>query len=374
MLTKIIIICACIAVGVFCFFYFLLPFLTDLSQGIDPAERYEPELTVEFETNHNDDSAYEGITVSDSYIYEIACSYSIKNDPFFDGDRIIFSTDGNVNDGVALNTVLLYDANTKEVTALPGVTKKYDNIIMTKLSGNYAVWIDCMKEGGGRICGYDIEKQKMFVIKEFGYAIPEISISGNYIAFMQVAGETTQRLYLYDLENRTNTTVKVYESKNVSCGNVSISGTDMVWSEYASDGTAVMRCLDFSDGIAEYKEYEFGDWVFEPKTNGEYIMFTNKKNSLDADLMLSSGGEAPVKIASGVLDYAIGDNFAVYSIDEKIYVVALDKALQSEAISGDVIRAKFASLNHDNLCFYDVTDGFGLIDSVRYVTIAKEEE
>ena len=241
MIAKIIIAAAVIVAAVLCFIFFALPFLSDLTSGVDPAARYEDKPNVEFAADTiSENTSSDTVTEADWVINEVKSNYSIKNDPYYDNGRIIFSTDNDVSNGIMADAVAIYNVASQETTILPNVTKKYDNIIMTRLSGNYAIWVDCMKAGGGRICGYDLSKQEMFVVKEFGYAIPYISINGNYIAFTQVAGENEQRLYLYDIANRTNTTVKIYESKDVTCGKCDISDTSLVWSEYATDGRAVM--------------------------------------------------------------------------------------------------------------------------------------
>ena len=374
MVAKVIIIGAVIAVAVLCTIWFLVPFINDITSGVDPAARYEDKPNVEFAADTiSENTSSDTVTEADWVINEVKSNYSIKNDPYYDNGRIIFSTDNDTSNGIMADAVAIYDVASQETTILPNVTKKYDNIIMTRLSGNYAIWVDCMKAGGGRICGYDLSKQEMFVVKEFGYAIPYISINGNYIAFTQVAGENEQRLYLYDIANRTNTTVKIYESKDVTCGKCDISDTSLVWSEYATDGRAVLRVLDLTGGTAQPKEYNLGDWVFKPRTNGEYILYTTRDNSLEADLMLSDGNSNTVRVATGVLEYEIGEDYIVYSKGEQIFAAPIDKAQQSQLVSGDMMRAMFSSFNGKHLCFYDVTDNFGQIDSVRYVYIDREE-
>lgn len=371
-IAKLIALIGGIAAAVLVGIFFVYPFVCDLSAGVDPWARYQPKVEAEYDLAKDGDEQAKQV-IEDTSSQEIKCSYSIKNDPYMDNGRIIFTTDTSTTDDL-LGTVVLYDTQTETTTELPGVQKKYDNLLMTQLSGNYAVWVDSLKDGGGRIVGYDLETNEQFTIKEFGYAIPEIRICGTYVVFMQIAGTDTQRLYLYDLKTRENTTVKLYSGVDVVCGNADVSATDMVWSEYGANGRAVLNRYDFASGRLTTEPYRIDDWVFEPRTNGEAILYTTTQQPLDGDLMLCRKGETPVKIASGVLDYDLSEDFVVYSVDQTLYVVSIDKLLKPEQLSSTATRATFASMNGNELCFYDVTDGLGRIEIVRYMTLDGKEE
>ena len=151
MIAKVIIAAAVIVAAVLCFVFFAVPFLTDISSGVDPAERYEDRPSVEFAADTVSEEPSE-TAQADIVINEVKSNYSIKNDPYYDDGRIIFSTDNDVSNGIMPDAVAIYDVAAQETEILKNVTKKYDNIIMTRLSGDYAVWVDCMKDGGGRIC------------------------------------------------------------------------------------------------------------------------------------------------------------------------------------------------------------------------------
>lgn len=351
------------------FIIFGIPYITDVANGVDPSLRYTPKVEATFNISE-DQAAQSG--ASEFKSEEVALegsSYNTKNDPFMDGDNIIFSTDTDKTNGLFLNTVVLYNVQDKTARELPNVEKKYDNILETRLSGNIAVWVDSMVEGGGRICGYDLDTEQMFVVKEYAYAVPELSVSGDYLAFMQVAGQDTQRLYLYNLKTRENVTVRLYDSKDTTCGNASVSGGDLVWSEYSTGNLAQVQRLLLNTSGAEYKNPDFGSSAYDPKTNGQDIVFSTNKISQQGDLMLSIEGDSPVKIAEGAVMYDIGDDYVVYMKDQKIYLYGIDNSMQTRALTSEATRGLLSSVNENNVCFYDTTDSAGTIEVVRYIDL-----
>ena len=369
--ARVIIRLAVAGVAITLFVLFGIPYLTDVANGVDPALRYQSQAKSEFDIASSRPPSVAAGQLKSNEIMTGNSGYSIKNDPYMDGDNIIFSTDTDKTNGLFLNTVVLYNTQDETFRELPGVEKKYDNILETKLSGNYAVWVDSLLEGGGRICGYDLAAQQMFVIKEYAYTIPEISIAGNRLAFMQVAGESTQRLYLYDLATRENATIRLYDTAEKECGPVSLSAEDMVWPEYSTGNRSYVQRLLLTGSEAVFDNPDFGESAYGPKTNGRDIVFTTNRNPAEGDLMISMDGEAPVKIGEGVLIYEIGTDYVVYMKDEKIYAFGMDSAMQTVEITSEATRGLLSSVNGNKVCFYDTTDAPAGVDVVRYIDLGE---
>jgi hypothetical protein len=367
-LTRLIIA----GIAIVLFVVFGIPYFTDIASGVDPTLRYAPRVTSDFDITETPAATGGTGEIKSNEIMTGNSGYSIKNDPYMDGDTIIFSTDTDPSNGLFLNTVVLYDTKSETFSELPGVEKKYDNIIETKLSGNWAVWVDALVLGGGRICGYDLSRQEMFVIKEYAYAIPEISLSGDRLAFMQVAGEESQRLYLYDLPARENATIRLYDTAEKECGPVSLSATDMVWAEFSTGNRSYVQRLLLSGGEAAFDNPDFGESAYGPKTNGRDIAFSTGRIPQNGDLMLSMDGEVPVKIGEGVDAYEIGTDWVVYGKDEKLYAFGIDSAMQTVEITSDTTRGFLASVNGNKVCFYDTTDATGQIDIVRFIDLGDD--
>jgi hypothetical protein len=354
------------------FILFGIPYLMDVAGGVDPSLRYQPQVKSEFELSQSAPAVDRTGALKSDEIMTGDSGYNIKNDACMDGDNIIFSTDTDKSNGLFLNTVVLY--NTKDGTffELPGVEKKYDNILETRLSGNWAVWVDSLLGGGGRICGYDLSAGKMFVIKEYAYAIPEISLAGSRLAFMQSAGADSQRLYLYDLATRDNATIRLYDTAEKECGFASLSETDMVWPEYSTGNRSYVQRLLLTGNEAAFDNPDFGESAYGPKTNGKAIVYTTSRIPRDGGLMLSMNGDVPVKIGEGAESYEIGTNFIVYMKDQKIYAFGMDNDMQTVQITSEATRGLLASVNGNKVCFYDITDISGAVDVVRFIDLGEQ--
>lgn len=360
-----------IGAAVVVFILFGYPYLSDVFQGVDPAQRYAPRVEADFNLPQSTQSAVQSIFKSD----EVAGGtgqpvYTTKNDPFWDGDNIIFSTIADRTKGTLLDAVVLFNIKDRTFRTLPNVNKKYDNILETKLSGNYAVWVDSMTNGGGRICAYDMAASQMFVVKEYAYAIPDLSISGDYLAFMQVAGPDSRRVYLYNLKTRENVTVRYYSTQDQSSGDVSVSANDIVWSEYSTGNLAQLQRLVLQSPAAQYENPDFGSSLYGPKTNGKDIIFSTKKIPDQGNLMLSAAGGQPVQIAQSPVQYEIGQNYVVYMKDQKLYAYGINNTMKTSELTSQATRGILASINGNKVCFYDTTDAAaGAVEIVRFIDL-----
>lgn len=346
---RIALMIAGIAAGVLAIIFFGFPFVEDLIKGVNPSLRYQPKVEANFSLEEEDVPTE--IKSQEMYFDK---KYQLKNEPYIDGDTIIFTTEAEKGNVQQLNGVVVYNTKTGEERLLANTEKKYDNFISPVLSGNIAVFLDSMTTGGGRILGYDLEKDEQFVIKEYAYAPPGLSLSGERLAFMQWAGNETQRLYIYNVKTREPATIKLYEPTRGN-SDVDISQSDMVWAVEDSKGNSVLKRIAFHEDTAEFDDYNFGNSVYGPKTNGKQIVFRTEKNSTSCTLMISSGGSEPVKLAEGVFDYDIGDNFVAYSKEGQIYV-AYTNAADIAHLTSDMTRNRLASANGSGVCYYDETD------------------
>lgn len=348
---RIVILIAAVAAGVLAIIFFGFPLIEDLVKGVDPSLRYQPKLEANFE--EEEAPSKEQIDSKEVYTEK---EYRLKNEPYIDGYNIIFTTQKQRNALDVFDSVAIYDTQSGETKLLEHVEKKYDKLVSPVLSGNIAVYIDSNDSGGGRILGYDLEKNEQFVIKEFAYAQPQLAISGERLAFMQWAGETTQRIYVYNVKTREAATVKLYEKGDVTCGDVDISDKDMVWAEKDKKGNSVLKRIVFNeDGTSQYENYNFGNAVYNPKTNGTNIVFKTERYSIASALMSSTQGAEPAKLADSVFDYGIGNDFVAYSKNGQIYV-AHTNSQATDQVSSDITLNLLASVNGNALCYYDLTD------------------
>ena len=97
---------------------------------------------------------------------------------------------------------------TGQITEL--MAKQYDSLFEPKINENYVVYLDCKMEYGGAICGYDRDKNELFVIQEYLFGMPKVTLSGDYAVWLQQTGEATDRLYLYHLPTRESVEIEMF--------------------------------------------------------------------------------------------------------------------------------------------------------------------
>lgn len=356
-LIRLVLILGAVAAGVLAMIFFGFPLIEDLVKQVDPSLRYRPQAEVDF-VRGEQQQQIETPDTTEIYLTD----YRVKNDPFIDGTKIIFTTqDPDKKTNIyQLDGVALYDTETGAVEMLP-IEKKYDHLMSPVMSNGIVVLIDSRTDGGGRIIGYDTNTGEQFLVKEYAYAIPRLSISGNTLAFMQWSADTSQRLYAYDVVTREATTIKLIDSRAGS-SSADISGSDLVWSEYDSAGDGVLKRMSFESGGAQYDNYDFGNTVFEPRTNGTDIVFSTSRNPEEGALMLSIQGGQPVKIADGVTNYDVGDGFVMYTKDGKIHL-SYTSVQETMVLTAENAQQILACVNGKGFCYYDITD-LNLLDEV----------
>ena len=109
------------------------------------------------------------------------------------------------------------------------------------------------------------------MIKDYVYAAPEITMSGNIICFMQQAGNSLDRLYLYDLESREALSYKVFSELGAIPSSADLYENTLVYAIPYSDAEYAIYVTDIRTG--EERSIETGKYVSSPKSNGKDIAY-----------------------------------------------------------------------------------------------------
>ena len=346
-----------VAAAVLLVIFVLIPFVTDLFAPL-PTVRYTPSSfkeSVEVETKP--EIQEEDLS---SLQNEARINYNTINDPYLFGDSIVFST-ASVKNGVSVyDTIIVHNIETQKDKRI-SVTVKYENLIKFVMNDRYIVWCDAASDNGGRICGYDRETGSQFAIKDYVFAAPEITMSGDIICFMQQAGDDLDRLYLFDLKTRESLTYKVFSGLGAKPTAADISGDTIVYAIPSEDKGYDIISADISTGKEQV--IPTGKDVYEPKTNGGDIAFLSGAGA-PTDLYLMDGQTA-ILVDSGVANFDMSDAGIVYTKDEAVYLYKKDEK-RSIRINSSITRAYLAETNGENICWYDITGGYGGTDVVKY--------
>ena len=308
---------------------------------------------------------------------EVAIPHWFITDPYYYNGKIIY-TSGQVAATApnALDSVFVYDIGSKESTEITTPTRLVgdgddpdepagNNYFGAKINETWIVWIesDYNNRGGGRILAYDRRTNESFVLREYLYGMPELFLSGDYCLFNVSTGSKSDKIYLYNLDNQEVVLLRDYNysTEPFSISTPSICASEIIWVDAMVEDTGITKTTIKSIKIKEDLSFEndpyvFDTYVYNPITNGEAIVFLNTQRSLDGDLMISVGGNDPVVVATGVLNYDLGDHFVAYTKDTAIYVYYWADG-STGRLSNSNSKAILASVSDNIVLWYDITDG-----------------
>ena len=174
----------------------------------------------------------------------------------------------------------------------------------------------------------------------------------------------SDKLYLYDLAAKESLTLRKYNYSDepFSISPPAICETEMVWIDAMDEAvnTTTLKSYKIKEGLAfEQTPYVINSYIFAPKINKDVIAFLDTQRSLDGNLMLydlAINDGNPIKIASGVLNFDLGDNYVAYTKDEKVYIYYWADG-STGVVSNINSRAVLASVTDDVCLWYDITDG-----------------
>lgn len=311
---------------------------------------------------------------------ELTMTYKSINNPYVFGSQVVFTTGEATETTPVINTVAIYDMTSGQVTPVAGITKKNDSLFEPKMNDKYIVYLDCKSENGGAVCGYDIAAGTSFVMRDYYYGMPKVSLSGNYALWMQQTGDGTDKLYLYNLETKEVATLEVFINTSFSISAAYMSNDSIIYVQPEGESQVLDRSssstnAQFSiiplvnNGDAQRATYCPGIFVYDPMINGNDIVFLNGTGDENSSLMyIRKDGDKysePLEIAKGVLNYYIGDGFVAYTKDQAVHIYYF-KDGSTGTLSSSATKVMLASVNGKDVLWYDVTDASADIGDVLW--------
>ena len=307
---------------------------------------------------------------------ELVLEYKSINDPYVFGDTIAFSTGNQLQASPTLELIALYDMSTQETTIVDNIEKKYAFLFEPKVNDNFIVYLDCKEANGGAVCGYDRATGDSFVIREYLFGKPKVSLAGEYALWLQQTGKGTDRLYLYHLPTRETVEIEVFVNTMFSVSAPYMSDNAIVYVQPKGESQVLDNSSSSTEAeICVIPLRQGGDtqrilftpntYVFEPMIEGSNIVYLDSNRDGSSRLMLckreGNGYAAPIVIAEGVVNYAVGDGFVTYTQDEAVYIYYFKDASVGR-LSPDVSRALLANAKGKDVVWYDITQlGMGSV-------------
>ncbi len=302
---------------------------------------------------------------------ELSIDHKSINDPYVFEKEVAFSTGNQLQAAPTLDSIVIFDIVSGATKKVEGITKKYDFLFEPKFNDKYIVYLDCKDKFGGAVCGYDRESGQAFVMREYLYGKPKVSVSGDYALWSQQTGRNKDRLYLYHLPTHETVEIEVFDNTYFSVSTPFMSDDAIVYVQpYGESQVLDGSSASIEPEICVIPLREGGDnnkilfrpgieGVYDPMISGTNIVFIDTNRDHNSRLMLcvreGDTYSSPEVIAQGVINYCVGDGFVAYTKDEAIYIYYF-KDGSSGRLSSDNTRALLANANGKNVVWYDITE------------------
>jgi hypothetical protein len=248
------------------------------------------------------------------------------------------------------------------------------------MNDKYIVYLDCKSESGGAVCGYDRAAGTSFVMREYLYGKPKVTLSGKYAIWMQQTSDATDKLYLFDLETKEVATIEVFVNTPFSVSAPYMSDDTIIYVQPEGESQIVegssaslnaqLSIIPLADkGDAQRAVYCPGTFVYNPMIDGNDIVYLNGTGDENTSLMyIKKDGDTysqPVEIAKDVLNYRIGDGFVAYTKGDAVNVYYFKDASAGK-LSSETTKAILAGVNGKDVIWYDITDAGADIGDVLW--------
>ncbi len=294
------------------------------------------------------------------------------NNPCVYLNEIAFSTGEEKKLNPPLKEIAIYDIMTQTTHILSNVDTRFDNLLSPKLNENWVAYLDVNTKGGGAIWAYNRSKEQPFIVREYFYGMPKITLDGDYLAWITQTGPATDKLYLCHLPTNEVTVVQVFNDNPTALSGVHMANGELVYAlpeGEAKEGIFNAQIVRMKLTTPTQKSTLTPSmYVFEPKTNGRDIVFLDLNRSPEANLMLCINGDMPQIIDKGVLNYDIGDGFVAYTKDESVYIYFIEDEFKA-TLNDQKLRGILASVWAKMVVWYDITDGLNVRDVVKVASL-----
>lgn len=337
--------------------------------AIFPSEEKEDSIVLEEFRDPAQSTPAPGSTVAPGKLQvEAAIDYRTINDAYAADGKIVFGTASVRGGRTYFDKLICYYTASKSSIEIEADIK-YDNIMHPRVSGRYIVWIDSAQAGGGRIMCYNTDTNERWLVKEFVYAMPDISVAGNYLVFNQQAGDNTDKLYVYDMSTRESACIAVNTGNSApTSADISSDGQIIYANHYEIDGVYRSELIVYDIATGEETTIMPGKLVSAPKVHGDYVAFLSMSTGYSKDLYLGKKDELPSLVETDVLNMCMGDGWLAYTKDDDVYICPLDTRA-SYKINTDLSHGYLSAASDDYVCWYDITGGYDSIDVVKYAEI-----
>ncbi|MDO4564751.1 MAG: hypothetical protein Q4C04_03980 [Clostridia bacterium] len=265
-------------------------------------------------------------------------------------DGQLFCVAGNyTQDGTAAFVrLVLQDLESNSHTYL-ALDQNYKSLRFPCINEDYIVYMDAAASGGGRLMAYDRATSESRVLKVVHVGVPRPALWGKYASWVERTGSERDKLYLCDVETGESVTLCIYDNSPFGLSAPCLYDGKLLY----ADSEGILQLLDLLSGEAQ--SFDTGLYVHDPKYNGEQIAFLSGNHGSESDLYYFTAERTePVLLSSNVTDFYLGETFAAYMKNDKVYVVFFSDGV-SFCITRNEETAQLLGAGGDFVVWMDTT-------------------
>lgn len=239
-------------------------------------------------------------------------------DPSVYENEILFATGSDEN---ACDRLVRLDPETGAFVNLD-IERLNDTIRYPVENADSILYADCKTDGGGSIVRLDKLTGKTAVLSEFAMEAPKLELETPYAVWMERTDAVTAKLVVCDVTNGELLTLAVFTNSPYGESKPSMKSGQVIYAD--ADASNPQGSLIRTVLLADNSRWDFsaGSYVHDPKSAGDRWAYLSGNHDGDSDLFVSVGGNAPSRIARGVIDFDITPTCVVFSRDETVYAYA----------------------------------------------------
>ncbi len=272
-------------------------------------------------------------------------------DPSVFGGAILFATGASED---ACTRLVRLDPETGAFVNID-IPLMNDTIRYPVENDSIIVYADCKTDGGGSIVRLDKATGETTALSEFVMEAPKISMEAPYAVWTERTDETTAKLTVCDVTSGELLTLAVFTDSVYAESDPSIKSGQVIYADEdsANPGDSLIRTVLLSDNSRW--DFSAGSFVHDPKSAGDRWAYLSGNHDENSDLYISVGGAAPVRVASGVIDFDITPTCVVFSRDETVYAYVFADN-KTYVISETGVNSQFVMAGGDYALWRDMTD------------------
>ena len=272
-------------------------------------------------------------------------------DPSVYEGEILFATGSSEN---ACDRLVRLNPETGDFVNI-AIERLNDTIRYPVENESVILYADCKTAGGGSIVKFDKATGKSAVLSAFALEAPRLAFEAPYAVWTERTDETTAKLVVCDITSGELLTLAVFTDSPYAESDPSIKSGQVIYADAdaGNAGDSLIRTVLLADNSRW--DFSAGSFVHDPKSAGDRWAYLSGNHDGESDLYVSVGGNAPVRIARGVIDFDITPTCVVFSRDETVYAYAFADN-KTYVLSETGTNSQFVMAGGDYALWRDMTD------------------